>query len=214
MCTDLIDWGHSKKRKKKKKEVQRLTPTLDTFDTALSEDITLTPLCPSILDLSEVTAWINLCPTAVVNHNTPKYAASSYTAFLWISCWIWLCVRAARLKIASAQRDRVHVWCGICLACSVWVLSVFCEYARALPPPLYVCLLRVCACVTWRQPNVQWHSPSQQPRARESGGFCPAWPKDNTGLSAYRNWQQHEEEERGKRGRHERGRWEREKISF
>lgn len=56
MCTDLIDWGHSKKRKKKKKEVQRLTPTLDTFDTALSEDITLTPLCPSILDLSEVTA--------------------------------------------------------------------------------------------------------------------------------------------------------------
>lgn len=80
--------------------------------------------------------------------------------------------------------------------------------------PLYVCLLRVCACVMWRQPNVQWHSPSQQPRARESGGFCPAWPKDNTGLSAYRNWQQHEEEERGKRGRHERGRWEREKISF
>lgn len=58
MCTHLIDWGHSKKRKKKreKKEGQRLTPTLDTFDTALSEGITLTPLCPSILDLSEVTA--------------------------------------------------------------------------------------------------------------------------------------------------------------
>lgn len=44
MCTDVIDWG------------QRLTPTHDTFGTALSEDITLTPLCPSILDLSEVTA--------------------------------------------------------------------------------------------------------------------------------------------------------------
>lgn len=51
--------------------------------------------------------------------------------------------------------------------------------------------------VTWRQPDVQWHSVSEHPRACESGGFSSDWPcvapKHNRGASAHRKWQQHGE---------------------